>query len=90
LDQKHKLIPGAALIYERADGITYAKYRDPPHNKIPRWIIGGDPEAVSRAQGTLFSYLVWQDMMELAKEYPTLQKQLEKAVNTYYIVKDQK
>jgi len=33
---------------------------------------------------------VWQDMMELAKEYPTLQKQLEKAVNTYYIVKDQK
>ena len=90
MDQKHKLIPGAALIYERADGITYAKYRDPPHNKIPRWIIGGDPESVSRAQGTLFSYLVWQDMMELAKEYPTLQKQLEKAVNTYYIVKDQK
>jgi hypothetical protein len=84
------LIPGEALIYERADGVTYARYRDPPHNNIPRWIVGGDPDGVSRAQGTLFSYTAWQDMMELAKEYPTLQKQLEKALTTYYMVKDKK
>ena len=85
-----KLIPGAALIYERADGVTYARYRDPPHNKMPRWIVGGEPESVSKAQGNLFSYSEWQDMMELAKEYPTLRKQLQTAVTTYYIVKDNK
>lgn len=83
-----KLIPGAALIYERVDNVTYARYRDPPHNTVPRWIIGGDPQGVSRAQGNLFSYSEWQEMMELAKEYPTLKKQLQKAVTTYYILKE--
>ena len=86
--QQHKLIPGAALIYERADGVTYARYRDPPHNHTPRWIVGGDPAGVSRAQGNLFSYSEWQEMMELAKEYPTLKKQMQKLVTTYYMVKD--
>ena len=82
-----KLIPGQSLIYERADGVTYARYRDPPHNKIPRWIVGGEPEGVSKAQGNLFSYSEWQEMMELAKEYPTLKSQMQKLVTTYYIVK---
>lgn len=86
--QQHKLIPGAALIYERADGVTYARYRDPPHNIQPRWIVGGDPEGVSRAQGNLFSYSEWQEMMELAENYPTLKSQMQKLVTTYYMVKD--
>jgi len=87
LAQKPKLIPGASLIYERVDGVTYAKYRDHPH--IPRWIIGGDPEGVSKAQGNLFSYSEWQNMMDLANEYPTLKKQLQKAVTTYLILKEE-
>ena len=86
--QQHKLIPGEALIYERADGVTYARYRDPPYNTKPRWIVGGDPEGVSKAQGNLFSYSEWQEMMELAKEYPTLKSQMQKLVTTYYMVKD--
>lgn len=85
------LIPGQALIYERADGVVYARYRDPPYNELyDRWIIGGDASAVSRATGNLFSYADWQEMMELAKEYPTLQKQLQKAVTTYLILKEDK
>jgi len=88
LDQKRKLVPGAALIYERANGITYAKYRDPPHNKIPRWIIGGDPGAVARAQGELLDYGSWKDLCELALQNKTLMKQLDKLVTTYYIIKD--
>jgi hypothetical protein len=88
LAQQHKLIPGAALIYERADGVTYARYRDAPHNIQPRWIVGGDPQGVSRAQGNLFSYSEWQEMMELAENYPTLKSQMQKLVTTYYMVKD--
>ena len=85
------LIPGQALIYERADGVVYARYRDPPYNEMyDRWIIGGDASAVSKATGNLFSYADWQDMMELAKEYPTLKKQLQKAVTTYLILKEDK
>jgi hypothetical protein len=41
------LIPGAALIYERVDGVVYARYRDAPYNQIPRWIIGGDLRSIN-------------------------------------------
>jgi len=43
---KETLVPGEALIYERGmNGIIYARYRDPPHNSLPRWIVGGAPES---------------------------------------------
>lgn len=45
--QRSGLIPGQSLIYERVDGVVYARYRDPPHNTIPRWIVGGDPDALN-------------------------------------------
>ena len=86
MDQK--LIPGEALIYERANGVVWARYRDPPHNNTPRWIIGGDPGAVARAQGELLDYGSWKDLCELALQNKTLMKQLDKLVTTYYLIKD--
>jgi hypothetical protein len=86
LDQK--LIPGEALIYERANGVVWARYRDPPHNTKPKWIIGGDPGAVARAQGELLDYGSWKDLCELALQNKTLMKQLDKLVTTYYLIKD--
>ena len=85
---RNKMIPGEALIYERADGVVYARYRDAPHNKMPRWIIGGDPAGVARAQGDLLSYAEWQELCELSETYPTLKKLLDQVVTTYYTVKD--
>ena len=85
-----KLLPGEALIYERSDGVVYARYRDPPHNTVPRWIIGGDPAGVARAQGDLLSYSDWQDLCRLAQEHPTLEKLLDQLVTMYYVVKDDK
>lgn len=88
LDQQHKLIPGEALIYERADGVTYAKYRDPPHNKIPRWIVGGDPGGLSRAQGVLLHYGEWQNLCDMCKKNETLNKLMDKLIITYFMLKD--
>ena len=86
---KSKLIPGEALIYERHDGVVYARYRDPPFNTMhERWIVGGDPAGVARAQGNLLEYGEWVKLCNLAKENPTLKKQLDKLVTTYYIIKD--
>lgn len=85
---KNNLIPGAALIYENADGVVYARYRDPPHNTIPRWIVGGDPLGVSKAEGKLFDYATWQDMMEEANKNPVLKKYLQKAVEVFYLTKE--
>jgi len=82
------LIPGEPLIYERADGVVYARYRDPPHNTIPRWIIGGDPAGIARAKGELLDYGEWRALCEVAYNHPTLKKQLDKLVTMYYIIKD--
>lgn len=85
--QQDKLLPGEALIYERSNGVVYAHYRDKP--EIPRWIIGGDPGAVARAQGKLLDYSEWLNLCELSQSNITLKKQMEKLVNTYHIVKNE-
>lgn len=88
--QRDKLIPGEPLIYERANGVVYARYRDPPHNTIPRWIVGGDPAAVAKAQGDLLYYAEWQELCELAQEHEALKKQLDYLVVMYYTIKEMK
>ena len=82
-----KLIPGESLIYERADGVVYARYRDKP--EIERWLVGGDPAGVARAQGKMLDYSEWLNLCELAQSNQTLQKQLKNLVNTYFIVKEE-
>ena len=83
-----KLIPGETLIYERSDGVVYARYQNKP--EIDRWIIGGDPAGVARAQGDLLNYAEWQELCNLSLEYPTLRKLLDQLVTTYYTVKEHK
>lgn len=86
--QLAKLKPNEALIYERNDGVVYARYQNRP--EIDRWIIGGDPAGVARAQGDLISYAEWQELCELSEEYPTLKKLLDTLVTTYYTIKEHK
>lgn len=83
-----KLIPGKALIYERANGVVYARYAEDP--ELPRWIIGGDPGSVARAQGELLDYSEWQDLCDVASENETLKKLMNKLITTYYLIKDNK
>ena len=88
---EHKLgnlKPNEPLIYERADGVVYARYAN--DHSIPRWIVGGDPGAVARAQGELLDYGEWKNLCEIAQNNTTLKKQLDKIVNLYYIIKDNK
>ncbi len=82
------LIPNEKLIYERANGVVFARYADKP--EIPRWVVGGDPGAVAREQGKLLDYGEWNNLCEVAATNPTLAKQMDKLVNLYYVVKDSK
>ena len=84
------LVPSEALIYEQADGVIYARYRDPPFNKLDRWIVGGDPAGVARAQGELLDYSEWKNLCRLAEEYPTLKSLATQLVTTYIMIKDNK
>ena len=74
-------LAGQALIYERANGRVYAKFRDQPRSiDYPgRWYIGGEP------QETL-SYDLWRDLFAMADKKPQLKKQLEKPINLYYLM----
>ena len=81
------LIPNQALIYERANGVVFARYRDPPHNKIPRWVIGSEPEATARALG-IVSYDEWKNVMQIAESNANIKKQLDRLMVMYYTVKD--
>tara|TARA_A200000159_G_C7337325_1_gene345649 strand:+ start:996 stop:1268 length:273 start_codon:yes stop_codon:yes gene_type:complete len=81
------LLPGEALIYERSDGVTYARYRDPPHNNIPRWVVGGDPDKTARALG-IVSYDEWKNVMQIAESNASVKKQLDRLMILYYTVKD--
>ena len=77
------LIPGEVLVYERVDGTVYARYRDAPFNRIPRWEIGGTP----RMDPT---FEEWMYLNRLAKENETIRKQLDRLMTLYYTVKDDK
>lgn len=85
---KNELIPGKALVYERANGVVYARYKDPPFNTKPRWIVGGDPISVGQAQGELLAYSEWISLCETALHNPVLKKQLDKTVNLYFLLKE--
>lgn len=81
-----KLIRGQPLIYERAEGVVYARYRDPPFNLLPRWVIGGEPGAIERSEGYL-SYAEYKECVKLSKRVPVLKDQLEKLIITYDLTK---
>lgn len=82
-----KLIPGEPLIYERSNGVVYARYRDVPN--IPRWIVGGEPDAVAKAKGQLLHWGEWENLQKLALENQSLKKQLDKTITLYYLIKNE-
>ena len=86
------LIAGEKLIYERVDDVVYARYRDEPYRDIPRWVVGGYPEACERAkaieQGDLFTYADWQAINEMAKTNKAISKYLQKILDIYLLAKD--
>ena len=82
------LLPNEALIYERANGIVFARYRDPPHNNIPRWIVGGEAKAIKKHNGQM-DFEEYLDMIDCAKTNYTLKKQLDKALVIWYTIRNE-
>lgn len=74
------LIPNEVLIYEKAAGMIYARYRDAPYNTIPRWPVGGTPP-------TKPSFEEWVTIKKLAEENENIRKQLDRLIILYYAIK---
>ena len=74
------LKPGAKYIYEKADGITYAREFGAPHNE--RFESGRDYERFLKDELHL-----WEDIVRAGRTNPALQEALERAKIVYHLSK---
>jgi hypothetical protein len=75
------LKPGAKYIYEKGDGITYAREVGAPHNE--RFEIGSDYEQFLKDELRL-----WEDIVRAGRTNQTLQAALDRAKIVYHLSKD--
>jgi hypothetical protein len=87
------LKPGATYIYEKADGVTYA--REFEADPVDRFPIGWDyvPENSNKIPSTIFGVPVSEigiyiEMLEAAKTNTSLQEALDRAKLMYHLSKD--
>jgi hypothetical protein len=73
------LKPGATYIYERADGVTYAR----EFGATERTAIGWDARVGEAAIEEM-----WRDIRFQAQSNPALQKALDRAIIIYKLSKD--
>jgi len=86
-----QLKPGATYIYERADGVTYAREMgaDPSTRVAIGWDY--DPKRPGDGRETFLASKearLWKNVRETAKTNTSLQRSLDRAILIYNIVKD--
>lgn len=85
-----KLKPGATYVYERADGITYA--REAGAAPATRQEIGWDYDPRTSDGRPLRDHIMddklWGEIRREATSNPTLQEALERVKILYYLSKD--
>ena len=76
------LKPGATYIYERADGVTYAReFGADPSTRFPIW---WDYE-----QGdNIFNSRFWADILKQAETNPALQTAVDRVIMIYKLSKE--
>ena len=75
------LKPGATYIYEKADGITYARESGAPHND--RFEIGRDYQRFLQDELQL-----WEEIVREGRTNPVLQDALDRVKIVYHLSKD--
>lgn len=81
-----RLEPGATYIYEKADGVTYArKAGDPPDT---RFEIGRDYDS-EKLYKELMDARLWGKIHRAAKSNPALQEALDRVIVIYELSKQE-
>ncbi len=75
------LIPGKTYVYEKADGVTYA--REFGINSADRVVVGYDYKAEERLEDEL-----WREIRKAARNNKNLAKALDKVKVLYRLSKD--
>jgi hypothetical protein len=79
-----RLKPGATYIYEKADGVTYA--REINAHPGDRIAVGWDYDRVERDEMTARMKL-WERMHQVAKTNPALQEAMDRVIIIYELQK---
>ena len=86
------LKPGVTYIYEKLDGITYA--REAGADPSTRFEIGRDWDSRTQDGRPLYEHIkeskLWGDIFRESKSNPALQKALEQCIIIYHLSKDKK
>ena len=88
-----QLKPGAKYIYERVDGVTYA--REFGANSSERFEIGYDWSGEDQQRGRsmrdrLLEDKLWGNIRQAAEDNPALKDALDKAIEIYHLTKEHK
>ena len=88
-----QLKPGAKYIYERVDGVTYA--REFGANSSERFEIGYDWSGEDQQRGRsirdrLMEDKLWGNIRRAAENNPALKDALDRAIEIYYLTKEHK
>jgi len=76
-----RLKPGATYVYERANGVTYAREMGAPSNE--RIVIGWDYEVQQKMMLD-----EWNRILEAAKQNPALQEAVDRVKVIYELTRD--
>ena len=76
-----RLKPNTTYIYEKADGVTYAReFGTDPNTRVA---VGWDWEVSNRQDDEL-----WENIRHLARTNETLRSELERVIMVYNLIKD--
>jgi hypothetical protein len=81
------LKPGASYIYERADGVVYAREVGTTERQPIGWDSGKDPD--TEYQRIVDESVSWREILTAAKTNPALQKALDRAILIYQTIKEE-
>jgi hypothetical protein len=79
-----QLKPGVTYIYERADGITYAR----EFGSLERTIVGMDFPTREEKEQEHKTEMLWKEILRKGKTNPALQLALDRAIMIYRLSED--
>lgn len=79
------LKPGATYVYERANGVTYAREMGADPNT--RQAIGWDYDT-QVMMNKISNDIIWSEIFKQAESNITLKKELDRIIMLYYLGKD--
>jgi len=88
------LKPGAKYIYERQDGVIYAReFGEAPDKRIAigwDWKVDNNPDRVRGSnREQILENQLWHDIREAGKTNPALQKVLDQCIMLYHLTREE-